>query len=198
MANKDKLINRTQIENARTLYEQDPTYFCDYFKVNMQRGYSIDDICKTLDISPKTISSWQNKYLEFKQAIIEGRTSAIECAENKLMQLINGSTYITRKKEITNGINGKETKIVEQTVHTQPNFQAIRFLLLNLRKDKWQSENRIEAQQDLLSIIQNASEQELIAVKNALIEARKNKAILNKPAEKKVNEITVEEKQNDE
>lgn len=196
MANKDKLITKDQIEHAKSLYEQDPTYFCNYFKVNMQRGYSIPDICKTLDISQKTVSSWQNKYLEFRQAIIEGRTSAIECAENKLMQLINGATYVTRKKEIIKGINGTETKITEQTVHTQPSFLAIRFLLLNLRKDKWQAENRIEAQQDLLSIIQNASEQELIAVKNALLEARQKKSMqIEKPAEKKVNEVTVNEQQ---
>ena len=187
----EKLINKKQLEKSRSLYEQDPNYYCEYFKTNLQRGYSINDICKTLEIHPTTISNWKEEYLEFRQALVEGKTPAIECAENRLMQLINGSVYVNRKKEIVNGINGKETKITEQTVHTQPNFNAIRFLLVNLRKDKWQSENQIEAQQDLLSIIQNASEAELIAVKNALIEAR-NKKQIQKPAEKKVNEIEVE------
>lgn len=182
-------FNKQQLELAKSVYEQDPNYYCEYFKVNMQRGYSVKDICKTLNISESTVSRWQTDYLEFRQAITEGRTPAIECAENKLMQLVNGFYYRNTKKEVSNGINGKETKIVEQKTFVPPSIHAIRFLLVNLRKDKWQSENRIEAQQDLLSIIQNASEAELVAVKNALIEAR-NKKQIDKPAEeKKVNEV---------
>ena len=44
-----------------------------------------------------------------------------------------------------------------------------------MRRDRWLPESRIEAQQDLLSLIQNASEKELLEVKQALIEARQKK-----------------------
>ena len=174
------MVKKTEakLRNRESLYEQDPLFYCEYFKVNLQRGYTLDEIRETLGFSHFCIDQWREKYLEFEQALVEGRTPQIECAENRLLQLVNGFTYIKKKKEITKNYAGEEeVKTTEETITIPPSFHAVRFFLLNLRRDKWSAENKIEAQQDLLSLIQNASENELKAVRQALLEARAKKAL---------------------
>lgn len=161
----------------RDIYSNDPRFFCDYFKFNLQRGYQYSEICQSLGITTRTANNWKNIHLEFEQAVFEGRQSAVEVAENKLMQLVNGFTVVDKKKEIIKTDDGISTKITETTHFIPPNIVAIKFYLVNMRRDKWLPESRIEAQQDLLSLIQNASEKELLEVKNALIEARTKKII---------------------
>lgn len=166
-----------KVETNRDIYSHDPRFYCDYFKHNMQRGYQYSEICETLGITERTARNWENEHEAFHQAVIEGRQNQVEVAENKLLQLVNGFTIVDRKKEIIKASDEVQTKITEITHHIPPNIVAIKFFLVNMRRDKWLPEARIEAQQDLLSLIQNASEKELIEVKNALIEARKKKVI---------------------
>lgn len=160
---------------TRDIYSNDPRFFCDYFKFNLQRGYQYSEICESLGITTRTAHNWENLHLEFQQAIFEGRQNAVEVAENKLMQLVNGFTVVDKKKEIIKTGDEISTKITEITHFIPPNIVAIKFFLVNMRRDRWLPESRIEAQQDLLSLIQNASEKELLEVKQALIEARQKK-----------------------
>lgn len=164
-------------EQIRDLYATDPKFYCDYFKHNMQRGYSFEQVCDSLNITTRTARNWINRHSEFELAIMEGRLPQVEVAENKLLQLVNGFSYVEKKKEKITFSNGESSfKITETTRHIPPNAVAIKFLLVNLARNKWLSESRIEAQQDLLSMLQNASEKELLEVKQALLKAKESKS----------------------
>lgn len=136
--------------------------------------YTIAEICRQVEITPKTYHKWLNDYPDFADAIEQARTERMQMmvieAKKSLMKKIQGYD-VTETKVVT--VPGKEkTKdgkpkgiIKEQTTttkHIQADTAAIIFTLTNGDPEHWRNRQSTEVTgKDGKDLFANKTDEEL-------------------------------------
>ncbi len=113
----------------------------------LKLGWKINCICEFMEITHRTWDNWMKKYLEFREAVNEGKSEfATEKVENKLIKRCMGYNYIKSREEVVNDVvianDGSQIpierlKTVKQEVHVPPNVSAISKFLAARMPDKY-------------------------------------------------------------
>lgn len=91
------------------------------------------DIAKQLGVSLSSFMSWKNKYPELQNAIRDGQQSLITELKSTLFKRAFGFDYEERIETVT------DKGAITTTYHkySQPNIDAIKFILKNRDKGHW-------------------------------------------------------------
>lgn len=118
--------------------------------------YTIAEICRQVEITPKTYHQWVNDYPDFADAIEQAKAERMQAmvieAKKSLMKKIQGYD-VTETKVVTIPGKQKDEKgnpkpiIKEQTTtkkHIQPDTAAIIFTLTNGDPEHWRNRQSTE------------------------------------------------------
>lgn len=118
--------------------------------------YTIAEICRQVEITPKTYHQWVNDYPDFADAIEQAKAERMQAmvieAKKSLMKKIQGYD-VTETKVVTIPGKAKDEKgnpkpiIKEQTTtkkHIQPDTAAIIFTLTNGDPEHWRNRQSTE------------------------------------------------------
>jgi len=109
-------------------------------------GFSNEDIAWAFGVSKSAITSWQNKYSQFRKAIEEGRDVAKGHLVAKAFMAACGYDYVESNEKYD-----AEGNLVGRSVFNKqqpPNPKLVMWLLCNLDPDNWRSEHKITVEHD--------------------------------------------------
>lgn len=97
-----------------------------------------DDIAKTINVMPSTLSDWKNRFSEINEALKTSPDIAINETENALYKAARGYFVTETTKDVWKDENGKEkAHITERTRWVQPSVGAQCFILKNRDGAHW-------------------------------------------------------------
>ena len=119
-------------------------------------GFSDTDLAYTFNVNKQTVTSWKERYPQFKLACDEGKDIAVKYLVAKGLRAAVGYDYTDYNEKYTtvdvvdeDGKPTGETKEVlkERSVFKKsmaPNPSLLIFMLANLKPDDWQSVHKIQ------------------------------------------------------
>ena len=130
------------------------------------KGCSLEDICKNIGLSAKQLYKMrkdETHFKELKQALECDEKIRLKNVENNLYRMAMGYTYTAEEIIPTkfNFIDKKGKKVERQELRKKlvtrtvdPNFNALRFYLINKDREHWKSENFVsELQSDVEKVL---------------------------------------------
>lgn len=117
-------------------------------------GFTDADVAYALNRSPSTIGVWKKKYPQFRKAMEEGKSIAVNYLVAQGMRAAAGYDYTesNEKYTIKTDEDGVEhTVCVGKSVynkHQSPDAKLLMFLLSNLSPDKWRISHKIDIRED--------------------------------------------------
>ena len=106
-----------------------------------RKGLTNEQIAKNLNISTTALYEWQNKYVEFANALKAGKEVADREVENALYKRATG--YSCSEDKIFLGPGGQPV-IVPTTKHYPPDPTSMIFWLKNRQPQKWRDRQEVE------------------------------------------------------
>lgn len=131
----------------RTLYK--PQFHPKLARALAFDGLKEDEIYVQMDISEKTFYNWKRDYPEFKRALEEGKAPVDHDVEQALLKRALGYDYDEISIETDARGNIKRVNTTKKQV--PPDFQSMRFWLMNRKRDKW-TEKPIQVNQNNLLV----------------------------------------------
>ena len=116
-------------------HSQFKTEWIDKAKELAQKGMTDKEIAKSLGISESALYRYQQRYVEFRKAINEGKVKPNEEVEAALYKRAIGYTMQLRRVVI-DPFTSKQT-VTMQEEHIPPNVTAQIFFLKNRVPEKW-------------------------------------------------------------
>lgn len=113
----------------------DPKRYPGIVAALRRRGYTIEEIGKTLQVSSKTIYIWAAKYPDFGEAVRESADAANAMVERCLYEKMIEHTVTERK--VIYDANGDVKRIEETTRIIPTDSRLLRFWLLNRAPRHW-------------------------------------------------------------
>lgn len=93
------------------------------------------EVAELLQVTPSTLARWKDVYPDFGKAIDEAKEYANQRVVSKLYERATGYNYPAQKVMQHKG----QELIVDYTVHSPPDMDAIKFWLTNRDPEHWRS-----------------------------------------------------------
>jgi len=120
-----------------------------------REGLNDEQIAKKLGLSIQTFYTYQNKYVEFLEAIKKGKAPIDINVENALYKRTQGYTVIEEKTE-DSAMGIKVTKTIK---HIAPDVGACIFWLKNRKPKRWKDKQIVSTETDKDAGLKNLLEE---------------------------------------
>lgn len=126
----------------KSKYESHVKPYLEDIKKWRKGGATDEQICEVLGISTSSFYEYQNKYLEFAEAIKSSKKMLVLDLKGELARMSLPHTLKTKKSYIKQDLEtGNETKYTEITEkEVDGNLGAIHLLLKNFDREQWKND----------------------------------------------------------
>jgi len=132
-----RTVTSAETKANQTKYTKNALFYINKARELAEKGYGDRDICKGLGISMQTYYNWQKKYIEFRDAILEGKEPIDHEVENALFKKTQGYWVDIEEDIIVDGPNGSTTTKKIAKKYYAPDTIACIFWLKNRQPEKW-------------------------------------------------------------